>query len=307
MENGNDTSGAPPTSTAPPAKNPLRTGIADDKTGEPCAVVIFGASGDLTKRKLMPALYNLAVSRALPSGSAIIGVSRREHSHDDFRRDMKEAITRFSRRKIDQAVWSDFERGVSYVPGIFEDPVTYQKLKAELERVDKERGTRENRLYYLAVPPARLRRHRGAAEGRRAGVRSAHERWPVDTGVVFEKPFGHDLKSALELEWRRRQGVRREAGVPHRPLSRQGDGAEPPRLPLRQLALRATVEPRARRPRADHRRPRRSASEGRREVLRADGGDPRHRGRTTRCSCSVSAPRWSRPSAWRRTPCATRR
>jgi glucose-6-phosphate 1-dehydrogenase len=182
----------------PPPKNPLRAGIADDKTGEPCAVVIFGASGDLTKRKLMPALYNLAVSRALPSGSAVVGVARREHSNEDFRRDMKEAITRFSRRKIDQAVWGDFERGVSYVKGTFEDPATYQSLKTEVERLDRERGTRGNRLFYLAVPPADFSVivQQLQEAGLVADPRSSGGPW---TRVVFEKPFGHDLKSALEL------------------------------------------------------------------------------------------------------------
>jgi glucose-6-phosphate 1-dehydrogenase len=194
MQNA-DSQGQP---VAPP-KNPLRAGIADDKTGDPCAVVIFGASGDLTKRKLMPALYNLAVSRALPSGSAVVGVARREHSHDDFRKDMKEAITRFSRRKIDQAVWGDFERGVSYVQGTFEDPATYQALKAEVERLDRERGTRGNRLFYLAVPPADFSTivQRLKEAGLVADPRSPQGApW---TRVVFEKPFGHDLKSALEL------------------------------------------------------------------------------------------------------------
>jgi len=179
-------------------KNPLRSGLAEDRTGDACAVVIFGASGDLTKRKLMPALYNLAVSRALPGGFAVVGVARRPKSHDDFRAEMKQGVSSFSRRKpIDPSVWSDFERGVSYVQGTFESADTYKALAAHLEQLDRERGTQGNRLYYLAVPPADfgrivsgLREAQLVKRGGRGGG------W---TRVVFEKPFGHDLESAREL------------------------------------------------------------------------------------------------------------
>ncbi len=182
------------------ASNPLRRGLVEDRTGDPCAVVIFGASGDLTKRKLMPGLYNLAVSRALPGGFAVCGVARREKSDDEFRAEMKESIARFSRRKpVDEAVWSDFERGVSYVQGTFEDPKTYEKLRAHLEELDKERGTAENRLFYLAVPPAEFgtiaTRLREAKLVQPAVARGGGP-W---TRVVFEKPFGHDLASARQL------------------------------------------------------------------------------------------------------------
>jgi glucose-6-phosphate 1-dehydrogenase len=180
-------------------ENPLRRGLAEDRTVDPCTVVIFGASGDLTKRKLMPGLYNLAVSRAL-SGFAVVGVARREKSNDDFRAEMKAAISKFSRRKpIDEAVWSDFEKGTSYVAGTFEDPKTYEKLAKHLDEIDRERGTGGNRLYYLAVPPAefgtiatRLRE----AKLVRPPDRGAGGPW---TRMVIEKPFGHDLASAREL------------------------------------------------------------------------------------------------------------
>ena len=182
--------------------NPLRKGLVEDRTGDACAVVIFGASGDLTRRKLMPALYNLAVSRALPGGFAVVGQARREKSNDQFRAEMKEGISSFSRRKpIDPAVWADFERGISYVAGTFEDPKTYEKLRAHLEELDKERGTRGNRLYYFAVPPAEFGTIvSGLREAKIVQPASAAKKgdgpW---TRVVFEKPFGHDLESAKEL------------------------------------------------------------------------------------------------------------
>jgi glucose-6-phosphate 1-dehydrogenase len=185
--------------------NPLRRGLVDDRTGDACTVVIFGASGDLTRRKLMPALYNLAVSRALPGGFAVVGQARRDRSHDQFRAEMKEAVSKFSRRRpIDLAVWSDFERGISYVPGTFEDPQTYVKLRDHLDRLDGERGTRNSRLFYFAVPPAEfgviVDGLRGADLVTDTGVRSSAaargSRW---SRVVFEKPFGHDLQSARAL------------------------------------------------------------------------------------------------------------
>ena len=98
------------------AANPLRRGLIEDRTGDPCALVIFGASGDLTRRKLVPAVYNLGLSRSLPSGFAVVGVARRDKSNEQFRAEMREGVVEFSRRKpIDEALWSDFERGISYV------------------------------------------------------------------------------------------------------------------------------------------------------------------------------------------------
>ncbi len=181
--------------------NPLRRGLVEDRTGDSCAVVIFGASGDLTRRKLMPALYNLAWARSLPGGFAVVGVARRDKNDESFRAEMRDAVSSFSRRKpIDHAVWSDFERGISYVRGAASDPATYEALRAHLDRIDGERGTGGNRLFYLAVPPSEfgpivdgLRASRLVTP---AGQERAGGAW---TRVVFEKPFGHDLASAREL------------------------------------------------------------------------------------------------------------
>jgi glucose-6-phosphate 1-dehydrogenase len=181
-------------------ENPLRRGLADDRTIDPCAVVIFGASGDLTKRKLMPGLYNLAVSGSLSGGVAVVGVARREKSTEDFRNEMRGAISKFSRRQpIDEAVWSDFARRVSYVSGTFEDTTTYERLAQHLEELDKERGTAGSRLFYLAVPSAEFGTIAGMlreAKLVRPPVRSGGGPW---TRMVIEKPFGHDLVSARAL------------------------------------------------------------------------------------------------------------
>ena len=179
-------------------ENPLRRGLAEDRTIDPCAVVIFGASGDLTKRKLMPALYNLAVSRSLSSGSAVVGVARREKSHEDFRSEMKTAISKYSRRKpIDEAVWSDFERGVSYVAGTFDDSKTFERLAQHLAELDRDRGCGGNRLFYLAVPPAEI--HAIATKLREAKLVTPARGGGPWTRIVVEKPFGHDLASARDL------------------------------------------------------------------------------------------------------------
>ncbi len=181
--------------------NPLRNGLVEDRTGDACAVVIFGASGDLTKRKLVPAFYNLGVSRSLPSGFAIVGVARREKTHEQFRAEMKEGVSTFSRRKpIDPAFWSDFERGITYVAGTFDAQKTYEDLRLHLDQLDRDRGTAKNRLFYLAVPPSEF----GQIV---AGLKSAglvqppnvHREGGAWTRVVVEKPFGHDLASAQVL------------------------------------------------------------------------------------------------------------
>ena len=183
-----------------PSPNPLRRGLIEDRTGDACAVVIFGASGDLTRRKLMPALYNLAVGRALPGAFAVVGVARRPKSHEDFRAEMKKGVEQHSRRKpIDPAVWSDFERGVSYVQGSFEDPATYERLRAHLEKLDEERGTRKNRLFYFAVSPSEFGVIVEGLKNAKLAEPAAARGGGTWTRVVFEKPFGHDLESAQAL------------------------------------------------------------------------------------------------------------
>jgi len=181
--------------------NPLRRGLVEDRTGDACALVIFGASGDLTKRKLMPAVYNLNVSRSLPSGFAVVGVARREMSNEQFRAHMKEGVSQFSRRKpIDPALWADFERGISYSQGTFDDPETYLRLRTHLEQLDIERGTRKNRMFYLAVSPADfetiVRNLKQAGLIADVALERAGGPW---TRVIIEKPFGHDLASSQAL------------------------------------------------------------------------------------------------------------
>src|SRR5205085_4083982 len=136
---------------AVPTENPLRAGMRLARTPEPCTMVIFGASGDLTRHKLIPALYNLALEGWLPAGFSIVGFARQEHTNEAFRGRMKEAIDTFSRRRpAQEAVWDTFSQGLFYITADFQDPNGYDTLRAQLERIDQTRGTQGNRVFYLA-------------------------------------------------------------------------------------------------------------------------------------------------------------
>jgi glucose-6-phosphate 1-dehydrogenase len=175
-------------------KNPLREGLAPagERQPEPCAMVIFGASGDLTRRKLVPALYTLAAERLLPPAFAIVGMARREIP---FQAQMREAVGKYARRPLDEDLWAGFGPGISYVTGSFDDPQAYARLKEHLAHIDRERGTRGNRIFYISTPPesfAPIITNLG-----KAGMISDAAR-PF-TRVIIEKPFGHDLRSAQQL------------------------------------------------------------------------------------------------------------
>jgi glucose-6-phosphate 1-dehydrogenase len=163
----------------------------------PCTVVIFGASGDLAKRKLIPALYNLvACGQGMMSPkSAVLGFARREMSIDDFRKSARDWTVRFSRLKVDEACWKTFADGLDYLSGL-DHPDGFAKLKAKLEALEKARGIPPNRVYYLAIPPEAI----GESVERlaKAGLIAAPGA-PNFTRVVVEKPIGHDLPSALEV------------------------------------------------------------------------------------------------------------
>ena len=163
----------------------------------PCAMVIFGASGDLTRRKLVPALYNLAVGGLLPDAFAVVGFARREWSREVFEHEMLGGVNEFSRRRpAEDGVWERFGRFLDYVPGEFDDPAAYQQLAQRLQRIDAERGTQGNRLFYLATPPSEFPTilHRLQA----AGLIGRPHSEPF-TRVILEKPFGRDLESAQAL------------------------------------------------------------------------------------------------------------
>jgi glucose-6-phosphate 1-dehydrogenase len=179
-------------------KNPLREGMPEERTARPAALVIFGASGDLTRRKLFPAVYNLALSRMLPGGFAVVGVARRAIPH--FAEDMKHNVAKFSRRKpLDESTWAELARGISYVQGEFTDAETFQKLKLELEHLDRDRGTGGNRVFYLSVGPDQVSTIVRGLREHGLVVPPADDKGAPYQHVVVEKPFGQDLPSARAL------------------------------------------------------------------------------------------------------------
>ncbi|HEV3186352.1 MAG TPA: glucose-6-phosphate dehydrogenase [Xanthobacteraceae bacterium] len=164
----------------------------------PCAFVIFGAGGDLTKRLLVPALYNLAEAHLLPDEFAVIGVARADMSDESFRDHMGEALRQFATGRVESAVVRDLIGRFSYLRGDFDDADTYRRLADKLSAAEKKFRTGGNCLFYLATPPdvfALVAGHLAQADLAREG----DGRW---RRIVIEKPFGADLESARELDRR---------------------------------------------------------------------------------------------------------
>ncbi len=175
--------------------NTLREGLTTRTLPQPCTVVIFGASGDLTYRKLIPALYNIAADGDLPAGLTVVGFARREKTDEQFRDELGEATRKFSRQTVRDELWKSFAQSIFYHRSEFGDADGYKRLAERLDKIDAERGTRGNRLFYLSVAPTEF-------EGilkklGEFGLNKAREgSW---ARVIVEKPFGTDLPSAQEL------------------------------------------------------------------------------------------------------------
>lgn len=177
-------------------ENPLREGLRLERAAEPCVIVIFGASGDLTKRKLVPAVYSLVRQNLLAGGFSVMGTGRTPLTNEAFRTEMRDAVTRFSDSgPLDSTVWESFAAGLFYTPTDTTKPATFNTLKESLAEIDRGRGTAGNRLFYLSTPPSlysdiiRLLGETGLNRAPKGG-------W---TRIIIEKPFGHDLASALAL------------------------------------------------------------------------------------------------------------
>jgi glucose-6-phosphate 1-dehydrogenase len=182
-----------------PVLNPLREGMRVARAPEPTSFVIFGATGDLAHRKLVPALYNLAADNYMPPVYNIIGFARRPKSDAEIRGEYQKSVTQFSRQKIQQELWDSFSQNIFYVQSNLDDLEGYKRLKTELERFDQERGTAGNRLFYLAVPPD-LMPEIVEMLGK-AGLNHSDGY----TRIILEKPFGRDLDSAVQLNQRLHQ------------------------------------------------------------------------------------------------------
>jgi glucose-6-phosphate 1-dehydrogenase len=172
-------------------ENPLAEGLQLRRTPDPCVLTIFGASGDLTKRKLMPALYALAFRQLLPQKFAVVGVARTQETDEEFRERMKEAVQEFGRDEFRDEVWETLADGMRYVATDFSDEGGEDAVVSVLSELDEQRGTAGNRVYYLAIPPTVFPTVVDAL-----GRRRSAQGW---TRLIIEKPFGHDLESANEL------------------------------------------------------------------------------------------------------------
>ena len=167
----------------------------------PCAMVIFGATGDLTKRKLIPALYNLLANKLLPEEFAVVGVGRSPLSDDEFRGRMEQDLREFATTEVEDEKLEWLARRLRYVAVDPEKPETFKDLAGTLAKVDEELGTGGNYLYYLAVPPSIFDDYVRCL-GDAGLLREEEERW---RRVIIEKPFGHDLESARDLNRRIRE------------------------------------------------------------------------------------------------------
>ena len=183
-------------SIALPETNPLREALPRTRVSDPCAIVLFGATGDLAHRKLVPALFQLARGGNLPSESAVVGFARRDWTDADLRAEYEKTLSKNGGADFQQ-VWQQFANRIVFSSGTFDDPASYQKLKETLDRVDQTLGTQGNRVYYLAVAPeffATIIKGLGDA----GLIYPAQQDHPWSR-VVIEKPFGHDLQSARAL------------------------------------------------------------------------------------------------------------
>ncbi|HEX4701617.1 MAG TPA: glucose-6-phosphate dehydrogenase, partial [Pseudonocardiaceae bacterium] len=183
--------------TRPLVRNPLRD--ERDKRlpriAGPCGVVIFGVTGDLSRKKLMPAIYDLANRGLLPPGFALTGFARRDWADEDFGEIVHSAVREHARTQFRESVWRQLSEGIRFVPGSFDDDNAFDSLAATVADLDRVRGTGGNHAFYLSIPP-------GAfpvvlKQLSRSGLSAQDgDQW---RRVVIEKPFGHDLSSAKHL------------------------------------------------------------------------------------------------------------
>ena len=179
--------------------NPLRD--PDDRRlsriAGPSALVIFGVTGDLSRKKLMPAVYDLANRGLLPPGFALVGFARRDWEDQDFAKVVYDAVREHARTEFREETWEQLLQGIRFVSGEFDNPESFTKLRETVEKLDVERGTMGNHAYYLSIPPkdfplvARQLRDSGLVDDT-----ADEDRW---RRVVIEKPFGSDLASARAL------------------------------------------------------------------------------------------------------------
>jgi glucose-6-phosphate 1-dehydrogenase len=161
----------------------------------PCVLVLFGVTGDLSRKKLLPAIYDLANRGLLPPGFSVVGFARRDWEHQDFRQLAHDAVKEHARTPFREDVWNQLSEGIHFVPGTFDDDEAFENLANTVKKIDEQRGTGGNYAFYLSIPPKFFQDV--VKQLQRSGLSQPSEgSW---RRVVIEKPFGHDLASAREL------------------------------------------------------------------------------------------------------------
>ncbi len=162
---------------------------------EPVMLIVFGASGDLAKRKLIPALYHLAYQNLLPPDFTVLGFARTKYTDEEFRESLKEGVREFAETTFDERIWHAFARGLFYQSGGYDDAKSFQALAKRVEKLDQERNIGGNHIFYLATPPSVFKpiaTHIHDSDLCKAGCDGKRR-------IIIEKPFGHDLESAHDL------------------------------------------------------------------------------------------------------------
>jgi glucose-6-phosphate 1-dehydrogenase len=180
-----------------PEFNPLRlsTDRRLNRIAGPSGLIIFGVTGDLSRKKLMPAVYDLANRGLLPPGFALVGFARRDWETQDFEQVVHDAVKKYARTPYDPDVWAQLAQGIRFVQGEFDDDEAFRHLKETVEELDEHRGTMGNHAFYLSIPPKSF--PQVTEQLRRSGLAEQKDgQW---RRVVIEKPFGSDLKTAREL------------------------------------------------------------------------------------------------------------
>ena len=180
-----------------PGGNPLR--VAEDRRlnriAGPCGLVLFGVTGDLSRKKLMPAIYDLANRGLLPPGFALVGFARRDWEDEDFAQIVHDSVKQYARTEFREDVWQQLAKGIRFVSGEFNDDEAFDRLKATIAELDEKRGTMGNHAFYLSIPPRSF--PEVVTQLKRSGLADQVDgEW---RRVVIEKPFGSDLKTAREL------------------------------------------------------------------------------------------------------------
>ena len=178
-------------------RHPFLEGLSKHRGAPPTVIVIFGASGDLTARKLVPAIFNLGLDNLLPGEFHLIGYGRKPIKDEDFRKMMDEAIGVHSRRSLNKEVWERVRQNISYHTGGYDEPTTFESLAKKINKIEKKLGREMQRMFYISTPPSvfgSVIKNLGSS-----GMAQVHVQTKLASKVIVEKPFGRDLGSAREL------------------------------------------------------------------------------------------------------------